>query len=132
VVGGGGNHLSNSCLRECVRECRYRLGRVPRLELASARGRIVCGPWCSQGGHFSKARKEDRTGRTGSSRACRCPGRRGRRALRDRDVIVGCADTLFARSDLQELVSRYLIPYVDIGAGEVLFTPISRQQTRAA
>ncbi len=37
-------------------------------------------------------------------------------ALRDADVIVGCVDTLFARSDLQELASRYLIPYVDIGA----------------
>jgi hypothetical protein len=37
-------------------------------------------------------------------------------ALRDCDVIIGCVDTLFARSDLQELASRYLIPYVDIGA----------------
>jgi len=37
-------------------------------------------------------------------------------ALRQCDVIVGCVDTLFARSDLQELASRYLIPYVDIGA----------------
>lgn len=37
-------------------------------------------------------------------------------ALRDCDVIVGCVDTLFARSDLQELASRYLIPYIDIGA----------------
>ena len=37
-------------------------------------------------------------------------------ALRGCDVIVGCVDTLFARSDLQELASRYLIPYVDIGA----------------
>jgi len=37
-------------------------------------------------------------------------------ALRNCDVIVGCVDTLFARLDLQELASRYLIPYVDIGA----------------
>jgi ThiF family len=37
-------------------------------------------------------------------------------ALRQCDIIVGCVDTLFARSDLQELASRYLIPYVDIGA----------------
>jgi molybdopterin-synthase adenylyltransferase len=37
-------------------------------------------------------------------------------ALRHCDVIVGCVDTLFARSDLQELASRYLLPYVDIGA----------------
>jgi hypothetical protein len=32
------------------------------------------------------------------------------------DVIVGCVDTLFTRADLQEIASRYLIPYVDIGA----------------
>jgi hypothetical protein len=32
------------------------------------------------------------------------------------DVIVGCVDTLFSRADLQEIASRYLIPYVDIGA----------------
>ena len=36
--------------------------------------------------------------------------------VRDCDVIVGCVDTLFARSDIQELASRYLIPYIDIGA----------------
>jgi hypothetical protein len=32
------------------------------------------------------------------------------------DVIVGCVDTLFTRADLQEIASRYLIPFVDIGA----------------
>lgn len=37
-------------------------------------------------------------------------------AIRHCDVIVGCVDTLFARSDLQERASRYLVPYVDIGA----------------
>jgi ThiF family len=37
-------------------------------------------------------------------------------ALKSADVIVGCVDTLFARSDLQELASRFLIPYLDIGA----------------
>lgn len=37
-------------------------------------------------------------------------------AIRSCDVIVGCVDTLFVRSDLQELASRYLIPYIDIGA----------------
>src|SRR5579871_188262 len=36
-------------------------------------------------------------------------------AVRDCDIIVGCVDTLFTRSDLQELASRYLIPYVDVG-----------------
>jgi len=44
------------------------------------------------------------------------PDRDAIEALRECDVIVGCVDTLFARSDLQELASRYLIPYVDIGA----------------
>jgi hypothetical protein len=38
------------------------------------------------------------------------------RAVWECDVIVGCVDTLFSRSDLQEIASRYLIPYVDIGA----------------
>jgi hypothetical protein len=37
-------------------------------------------------------------------------------ALRNCDLIIGCVDTLFARSDLQDLASRYLIPYIDIGA----------------
>ena len=36
-------------------------------------------------------------------------------ALLKADVIVGCVDTLFTRADLQEIASRYLIPYVDIG-----------------
>jgi len=36
-------------------------------------------------------------------------------AIRDCDIIVGCVDTLFTRSDLQEIASRYLIPYVDVG-----------------
>jgi hypothetical protein len=37
------------------------------------------------------------------------------RALLKADVIVGCVDTLFTRADLQEIASRYLIPYIDIG-----------------
>jgi molybdopterin/thiamine biosynthesis adenylyltransferase len=44
------------------------------------------------------------------------PERKAVEALRECDIIVGCVDTLFARSDLQELASRYLLPYVDIGA----------------
>lgn len=36
-------------------------------------------------------------------------------ALKECDVIVGCVDNYHARSDLQELTWRYLIPYVDIG-----------------
>ncbi|MGB0105951.1 MAG: ThiF family adenylyltransferase [Candidatus Sulfotelmatobacter sp.] len=38
------------------------------------------------------------------------------RAVLECDVIVGCVDTLFSRSDIQDIASRYLIPYVDIGA----------------
>jgi|HubBroStandDraft_2_1064218.scaffolds.fasta_scaffold35767_2 hypothetical protein len=44
------------------------------------------------------------------------PDRNAVEALCDCDVMIGCVDTLFARSDLQELASRYLIPYIDIGA----------------
>jgi ThiF family len=44
------------------------------------------------------------------------PDRAAVEALRECDIIIGCVDTLFARSDLQEIASRYLIPYVDIGA----------------
>jgi len=57
-------------------------------------------------------------GLTGRVRPVRAgvPDRDAVEALRQCDVIVGCVDTLFARSDLQELASRYLIPYVDIGA----------------
>ena len=35
--------------------------------------------------------------------------------LKQADVIVGCLDNLHARMDLQELASRFLIPYVDVG-----------------
>jgi len=35
--------------------------------------------------------------------------------LRDRDVIIGCVDTYRARSELEMLARRYLIPYLDIG-----------------
>jgi hypothetical protein len=31
------------------------------------------------------------------------------------DVIIGCVDTLHARSDLQEIAWRFMIPYVDVG-----------------
>lgn len=35
--------------------------------------------------------------------------------LKRADIIVGCVDTLQARSDIQEISQRYLIPYIDIG-----------------
>lgn len=35
--------------------------------------------------------------------------------LKRADIVVGCVDTLQARSDIHELCQRYLIPYVDIG-----------------
>lgn len=40
--------------------------------------------------------------------------------LKRADIVIGCVDNLFARSDIQELCLRYLIPYVDIG---LLITP---------
>lgn len=36
-------------------------------------------------------------------------------AVQTADVIVGCLDNLHSRADLQELSSRFLIPYVDVG-----------------
>jgi ThiF family len=36
-------------------------------------------------------------------------------ALKSADIIVGCLDNLHARADLQEIASRFLIPYVDVG-----------------
>jgi hypothetical protein len=36
-------------------------------------------------------------------------------ALKQADVIVGCVDSYHARSDIQEIASRYSIPYVDVG-----------------
>jgi hypothetical protein len=36
-------------------------------------------------------------------------------ALKSADIIVGCLDNLHARADLQDLASRFLIPYVDVG-----------------
>jgi len=35
--------------------------------------------------------------------------------LKRADIIVGCVDSLQARSDIQEISQRYLIPYIDIG-----------------
>ncbi|MBA5867553.1 MAG: hypothetical protein GDA67_12755 [Nitrospira sp. CR1.3] len=37
-------------------------------------------------------------------------------AAKRADIIVGCVDSLHARSDLQAISWRYLIPYIDIGA----------------
>lgn len=36
-------------------------------------------------------------------------------AMKEADIVVGCVDNYHARADTQELCSRYLIPYVDIG-----------------
>jgi hypothetical protein len=37
--------------------------------------------------------------------------------LKRADIIVGCVNNLHARVDIQEIASRYCIPYVDIGLG---------------
>jgi len=61
------------------------------------------------------ARKIGLGGRVQRVRAA-IPDSEAIQALLEADVIVGCVDTLFTRADLQEIASRYLIPYVDIGA----------------
>jgi hypothetical protein len=38
-------------------------------------------------------------------------------ALKRADIIVGCVNNLHARADIQEIASRYCIPYIDIGLG---------------
>lgn len=43
------------------------------------------------------------------------PDQRAIEAVKGCDVIVGAVDNYQARADLQDLSSRYLIPYVDIG-----------------
>ncbi|MBI2218260.1 MAG: ThiF family adenylyltransferase [Candidatus Rokubacteria bacterium] len=45
----------------------------------------------------------------------RMPGPNMITALTRADVIVGCADNLHARADLQELAWRFAIPCVDVG-----------------
>lgn len=36
-------------------------------------------------------------------------------AIKGADIVVGCVDSYHARADLQEVASRFLIPYVDVG-----------------
>jgi molybdopterin/thiamine biosynthesis adenylyltransferase len=43
------------------------------------------------------------------------PRQRAIEALKEADIVVGCVDSYHARADIQELASRYLIPYVDVG-----------------
>jgi hypothetical protein len=53
-------------------------------------------------------------------------------ALKRADVIIGCVDNLDARADLQQLASRYLIPYIDIGLKARPVTPSSAEEARVA
>lgn len=48
-------------------------------------------------------------------------------AIKRADVIVGCVDSLHARSDLQAISWRYLIPYIDIGA-RIQLEPVPKQK----
>lgn len=43
------------------------------------------------------------------------PEARAIEQLKRADVVVGCVDTLHARSDIQDICSRFVIPYIDIG-----------------
>lgn len=45
----------------------------------------------------------------------RLPERGPVNAVKGADLVIGCVDNLDARADLQQLASRYLIPYIDIG-----------------
>src|SRR5262249_32024623 len=38
-------------------------------------------------------------------------------ALKRADILIGCVNNLHARADIQEIASRYCIPYIDIGLG---------------
>jgi hypothetical protein len=116
-AGGGGSHV--------VQQLAYAgVGEIvvvdPDVYQNSNRHRLVAGLRADLGTpkvdiFYRLVRKIGLGGRVRRVRAA-VPDAEAVEALRECDVIVGCVDTLFARSDLQELASRYLIPYVDIGA----------------
>ena len=55
------------------------------------------------------------TGSTFEGIDARVPDPRTVDAIRSADVVVGCVDNLHARADIQEIVWRNLVPYVDVG-----------------
>lgn len=115
-AGGGGSHVIQQLLYAGV-------GRIividPDVYENSNRHRLVSAErkdlGCPKVDIFHRlARKIGLGGRVQRVRAA-IPDSEAVQALLEADVIVGCVDTLFTRADLQEIASRYLIPYVDIG-----------------
>jgi ThiF family len=116
-AGGGGSHVIQQLLYAGV-------GRIividPDVYENSNRHRLVSAEQKDLGRpkvdiFHRLARKIGLGGRIQSVRAA-IPDGQAIQALLKADVVVGCVDTLFTRADLQEIASRYLIPYVDIGA----------------
>lgn len=62
----------------------------------------------------------------------RIPERAAVNAIKQADLIIACVDNLDARVDLQQLASRYLIPYIDIGLKARPVTPSSPEEARVA
>jgi hypothetical protein len=130
-AGGGGSHV--------IQQLAYLgVGEIvvidPDVYQDSNRHRLVSGLHADLGSpkvdiFHRLVRKIGLGGRVRSVRAA-VPDGDAVEALRDCDVIIGCVDTLFARSDLQELGSRYLIPYIDIGATVRLVTDASVSDPR--
>jgi hypothetical protein len=115
-AGGGGSHVIQQLAYLGVGEI---VAVDPDVYQKSNRHRLVSGLRTDLGipkvDIFHRlVRKIGLGGRLRRVRAA-IPDRDAVEALRDCDVIIGCVDTLFARSDLQEIASRYLIPYIDIG-----------------
>jgi hypothetical protein len=116
-AGGGGSHVIQQLAYAGVGRLivvdpdtyensnRHRLVSAVRKDIGSPKVDIFC----------RLVRKIGLGGRVQRLRAS-VPDTEVLHALLNADVIVGCVDTLFTRADLQEIASRYLIPYVDIGA----------------
>jgi len=122
-AGGGGSHVVQQLIYAGV-------GRIividPDVYASSNRHRLVSGEQKDLGRpkvdiFHRLARKVGLGGSVQRVRAA-VPDSKAIQALLKADVIVGCVDTLFARADLQDIASRYLIPYVDIGA-TIRFVP---------
>lgn len=116
-AGGGGSHV--------IQQLAYLgIGEIvvidPDVYEESNRHRVVCALQSDLGKAkveiFRRFVKKLRLGGRVRSVKAAIPDATAVEAIRECDLIVGCVDTLFSRADLQELASRYLIPYIDIGA----------------
>jgi hypothetical protein len=117
-LGGGGSHVVQQLAHlgvgeiigidadRAARTNRHRLIGMTRLDL-----------WLRRKKTMIMRRVVKRVGLSSRCRTIeeRVPGPAAVEALKTVDVIVGCLDNLHARADLQELSSRFLIPYIDVG-----------------